>query len=308
MSRFIEIPENPVPQGASAVSFEASDGAKLRAALYPAASPRGTVIIEPGWAEFIEKYFEVADILRDRGFNAAMMDWRGQGLSDAPSTWSGYFDQLADDLRIFREGPVAAQFEGPYFLMTHSMGGMPALILLASGYDGFERAALSAPMTKLFDGAANAVFNTVASTACMLGASNTGVFRRLDDSKAFEGNVLTTDPVRHERFRLLQAKEPDIAIYAPTYGWVRDAIGASKRIRSAGFFDRLKTPVRIISASEEQVVVGDDHAAIAALSPHIEQVSVKGALHEIMMEKDEYQNAFWTYVDEFFAPVVANVS
>ena len=305
MSRFIEIDKNPVPQGATAISFKAPDGAKLRAALFPADGAKGTVIVEPGWAEFIEKYFEVADRLRAHGFNVAIMDWRGQGLSPPPPDWSGYFDLLADDLRAFREGPVAARFEGPYFLLTHSMGGLPALMLLASGYSGFERAALSAPMTRLFAGPANMVFGAVAGAACLAGASNAKVFRRLDDSKAFEGNVLTKDPVRHERFRLLQEAAPDIAIYAPSYGWVRAAVSASKKIHQPGFFDGLKTPVRILSASDEQVVDGTDHAAIAAMSANIECVSINGAFHEIMMEKDELQKPFWDSVEEFFAPALA---
>ena len=306
MMQFIEIEQNPAPRGAIVETFQAADGAKLRAAYYPADAPRGTIIVEPGWAEFIEKYFEVADDLRQRQFNVAMMDWRGQGRSDAPAQWAGYFDQLADDLRAFREGPVADRFAGPYFLLTHSMGGMPALLLLGGGYDGFERAALSAPMTRLFAGPTNAVFNAVASVACLAGAAKTEVFRRLDDSKSFEGNVLTTDPARHERFRLLQATAPEVAIYAPTYGWVRDAISASKRLHSAGFFDALTTPVRIISAEAEQVVDGGDHAAIAAMSERIEQVRVDGALHEIMMERDEYREPFWRYVDEFFAPAIGD--
>lgn len=304
MTHFIEIDQNPTPRDAIVETFQAADGAKLRAAFFPAGAPQGTIIIEPGWAEFIEKYFEVADDLRKRNFNVAMLDWRGQGLSEPPAQWAGYFDLLADDLRAFREGPVAKRFAGPYFLLTHSMGGLPALILLAGGYGGFERAALSAPMTRLFAGPTNAVFGAVASVACFAGAAKKDVFRRLDDSKAFEGNVLTKDPARHERFRLLQAAAPEAAIYAPTYGWVRDAVSATKRIHSAGFFDALATPVRIISAEDEKVVDGSDHAAIAAMHAHIEQVRVDGAFHEIMMERDEYRQPFWNFVDEFFAPAL----
>ena len=35
-----------------------------------------------GQTEFIEKYFEVIDDLRARGFSVVTMDWRGQGGSD----------------------------------------------------------------------------------------------------------------------------------------------------------------------------------------------------------------------------------
>ncbi len=304
MNRFIEIDENPVPRDASVVTFQAPDGARLRAGLFPAPGARGTVIVAPGWAEFTEKYFEVVDALRDRGLNVAIMDWRGQGLSTRPDKWAGYFETLASDLKAFRDGPVAARFGGPYLLLTHSMGGLPALLLLASGDEGFSRAVLTAPMTRLFNGAGNAVYGAVAATACMAGGENAKVFRRLDDSKAFEGNVLTKDPSRHERFRLLQEAEPDIALFAPTYGWVREAVRTSKRIHEAGFFDRLKTPVKVISAGDEQVIDGADHAAIAAMSEHIDHVTVDGAFHEIMMERDEYRKPFWNHVDAFFAPAL----
>src|SRR6516225_1698505 len=42
---------------------------------------RGTVCIQPGRTEFIEKYFEVVGELRRRGFAVAVLDWRGQGGS-----------------------------------------------------------------------------------------------------------------------------------------------------------------------------------------------------------------------------------
>ena len=47
-----------------------------------AARRKGTVCIFPGRTEFIEKYFEVVRDLRARGFAVAVLDWRGQGLSD----------------------------------------------------------------------------------------------------------------------------------------------------------------------------------------------------------------------------------
>ena len=301
MSRFIEIAENLTPQGAVVESFSVRGGAKLRTAFFPAETPRGTIIVAPGWAEFIEKYFEVAEDLRKRHLNVAMMDWRGQGLSDAPQQWSGYFDQLVEDLRTFRERPVAERFEGPYYLLTHSMGGLPALLLLASGYDGFLRAALSAPMTRLFPGATNAVFGAAAATACFVGGAKAKVFRRLDDSKSFEGNLLTKDPARHERFRLLQEAAPEIALYAPTYGWVRDAIAATKRIHQPGFFDGLKTPIKILSAGDEKIIDGGDHARIAAMSPSIDYEVIDGAFHEIMMESDVYRNVFLAHLDTFLS-------
>src|ERR1043165_5844405 len=44
----------------------------------PAIPFRGVCVLLNGQTEFIEKYFEVIDELRGRGFAVATMDWRGQ--------------------------------------------------------------------------------------------------------------------------------------------------------------------------------------------------------------------------------------
>src|SRR5271154_1787781 len=57
-------------------------GARLRAARFAAAGDqRGVCVLLNGQTEFIEKYFEVIDELRGRGFAVAALDWRGQGGS-----------------------------------------------------------------------------------------------------------------------------------------------------------------------------------------------------------------------------------
>lgn len=303
ISRFIEIDENPVPAGSEVSTIRAADGARLRIAFFPQAHAHGTVILAPGWAEYIEKYFETIDDLRARGFNVAIMDWRGQGLSERPSQWRGYFDLITDDLRSFRKGPAAERFEGPYFLLTHSMAGLPALKLLARGYTGFERAALCAPMTRLFPEWTHHMVRTAASAASRAGFSNQPVARpgpTTDDADAFDGNMFTTDKRRHDRFRLLREAAPETKLIAPTFGWVRDASRNSAAIHKPGFFDGLKTPTLIISAGAERRIDGADHMTIANRNELIQYTIIPDALHEIMMERDELRTAFWREVDAFF--------
>src|ERR1700742_224111 len=59
-------------------------GFRLRAARFsadPDRAARGVCVLLTGQTEFIEKYFEVIDELRGRGFAVAALDWRGQGGS-----------------------------------------------------------------------------------------------------------------------------------------------------------------------------------------------------------------------------------
>ena len=77
---------DPRQSGSRAVvtgMLKTPDGVSLRFARFaPPAGRRGTVCILPGRTEWIEKYFETVRDLRSRGFAVAILDWRGQGLSD----------------------------------------------------------------------------------------------------------------------------------------------------------------------------------------------------------------------------------
>ncbi|MHA7871340.1 MAG: alpha/beta fold hydrolase, partial [Hyphococcus sp.] len=299
---------NPVPSGGEIAAIETTDNAMLRTALFPAENARGTIVLLNGRCEFIEKYFEVVEDLRGRGLNVATMDWRGQGLSSRmlPVSEKGHildFGAYKADLRNFVDNIVAPRFGGPMILMTHSMGGLPALLLLADGYDRFARAVLCAPMTRLFPTVKMRVFaRTLAGLAHNLGWSRVGVLGVKEYSLEFEGNVLTSDPQRHERFRELQAAAPNACVFAPTYGWLNAAIKGMDEIHKPGRLSAIKTPVRIISAEHDKLVDSGDHRELAAAYDSIECVTIKGALHEIMMERDEIRREYWKAFDSFVEP------
>lgn len=264
-----------------------------------------------GRSEFIEKYFEVISELQTRGFSVAMMDWRGQGLSERllPVHEKGHitdFGAYRADLCSFTEDYAVKKFPGPYLLMTHSMGGVPALQLLADGYDRFNAAVLCAPMTQLFSSAVKrGIVKGIAELACRLGGARRSIPGVKEHSIDFDGNVLTSDKIRHNRFRELQAVAPNAIIREPTYGWMKAAVDAMEDLHKPGRFEALKTPVRIISAEDDQLVDSDDHATIAEQSRLIDRVVIDGALHEILMEQDTFRVAYWDAFDAFVEPLVA---
>lgn len=310
MNGFIDIADNPAPDGAAVEEITAADGTKLRAAFFPAPNARGTVVLVTGWSEFIEKYFETVRDLQARRLNVAMMDWRGQGLSDREGVraakWKGYFEILKQDLRDFTEQHVKPRFAGPYILMTHSMGGLPGLMLLADGYPGFSRAVLCAPMTRLFADAKNKVLAFAAASACSLGFAVTETARSRDHSELFEGNIFTSDKARHGRFRDLKLAEPKAASTTPTYGWVNAAMTESASLHAPGALHEITTPTLIISAGNEQQIDGADHQIIADASDMISLEIIPGALHEIMMERDAIRSLYFKTFDEFIAPVLSD--
>ena len=130
----VSIPEAPAPGGGAAEFLRGADGSRLRAAFFPVERARGTVVLSPGRTEPIEKYFEVVDDLRARGFAVLAHDWRGQGLSDRPlpdrlkGHARGWADYLGDHGRLL--DAYAERAPRPWIAVGHSLGG--CLILLAS--------------------------------------------------------------------------------------------------------------------------------------------------------------------------------
>ncbi|MEE2690530.1 MAG: alpha/beta hydrolase [Pseudomonadota bacterium] len=276
--------------------------------MFPTPGARGGVVLMAGRSEFIEKYFEVIADLHARGLSVATMDWRGQGLSERllPEREKGHildFGAFRSDLRLFTEEVAKKRFSGPLFLLTHSMGGVPALQLLADGYDAFAAAVLTAPMTQLFDDPVKRMgARLLANAACALGGTRQPVPNVKEHSLEFEGNILTSDPIRHARFRDLQAAAPNAILREPTYGWLRAAMAAIDDLHRPDRFATLKTPVRIISAEKDELVSSKDHRILAERSALIDNVTIKGALHEILMERDDLRAAYWRAFDEFILP------
>lgn len=308
---FIRIENNPLPEGAEAFDFRSSDGGLLRAALFTRPDARAGAVVLGGRAEFIEKYFETARELQARGFSVAALDWRGQGLSERllPDRSKGHildFATFRADLRKFTDDVVRKKFRGPLILVAHSMGGAPSLQMLADGYGAFAGAVLSAPMTRLFSAPVKrAAIGMLARAACFFGAAQRPIPSGKEHSMTFEGNALTSDPDRHARFRALQLAAPNAIIREPTYGWLKAANDALDDLHAPDRFSRLATPILIVSAGLEQIVDGSDHAWIAAQSPLIQQTVIEGALHEIMMERDELRAAYWRAFDAFVEPLIA---
>src|SRR5215208_2381262 len=149
----VSIPANPAPEDVVTGTLKTPDGVALRFARWaPPPGRKGTVCLFTGRAEFIEKYFETVRDLRTRGFAVAMIDWRGQGLSERmlSNPLRGYvrsFDDYGVDLATFIHEVVLPDCPPPVFALAHSMG---ASILLRAAYQGhswFDRMVLLAPMS-----------------------------------------------------------------------------------------------------------------------------------------------------------------
>lgn len=312
---FIKIDEAPVPAGASVFYYNTVDGAKLRMAYFPCPSsvekPRGTVVLLSGRCEFIEKYFEVVKDLHARGFAVASMDWRGQGLSSRmlPEQEKGHiktFGTYTADLKLFMQEFVMPRCPKPYIAMSHSMGGMPLMSLLAESYRGFKAAFMVAPMTRLFERPTKRLWvGWLAKLASHFGMSKKSIAGVREHSMKFKGNNLTSDQRRHRMFQALLEAAPNAAVHAPTYGWVNAASQITTRLARQGALSGVGVPVKIVTAGQDSTVDGTHGAILAAQYERISAVKIDGALHEILMEADIYRDQLLAEFDRFVDPLLS---
>jgi lysophospholipase len=114
----------------------------------------------------------------------------------------------------------------------------------------------------------------------------------------FKRNPVTHDKERHARGQGLYAEEPRLAIAGPTIGWVAAAADCCESFQQPSGFAHVKIPVLVFTAQEEQLVDNASHAAVGAMLPNFTQITIPGAKHEILMERDDIRAQFWSGFDE----------
>ena len=300
--RFVEVPGNPVPEGAEVTWFKGTAGRNLRACLIPArdqTARRGTAIVCPGRTEFIEKYFEVAEDLLARGFAVLILDWPGQGLSERllPDRGKGHIDRFETFMGALANGlkTLEDRLPRPYVSVSHSMGGAIAFAAVVEDLVRVDAAAFCAPMW----GIKQRVFGMRYLVWAMrvMGRANDYV-QQPGPPETFETNIVTHDRQRWEMNRALVDASPDLFLGPVTWGWLGASLQIFATFAKAAKIRRLDLPVLIATAEEEKLVENDAHARIAKLLPNAEHIHVPGAYHEILMETDERRNQFWQAFDE----------
>jgi lysophospholipase len=284
----------------------------LRFAYWKTTSPAklGTVCVFTGRNEFIEKYFEVIADLRRRGFAVATMDWRGQGGSGRAlrSRRKGYvkdFSEFDGDLRQFMREVVLPDCPAPYYAIAHSMGGN--ILLRAAGMRDcwFERMVLVAPMIRLASTGLPVGMPTLcrlARWAAFFGFGRMTPGMSIDDSSGpatFEGNVLTSDPVRFKRNEAVLEAEPALRLGPPTFAWLNAACRSMAMIDNERYPASVTVPLLIFGAGGDSVVSTAAIEEFAARLKTGSQIIIPKARHEILQERDELRRQFWAAFDAY---------
>ncbi len=300
------VPGHEVPPGAEGSVLETTDAVALRVARWPAsttATTRGTVLLFHGYTEFIEKYYEVIQELRARGFAVATFDWRGQGLSTRllSNPCKGHVEDyahfLADADRVYAE-VVLPDMPRPHLLLAHSMGGHLGLRFLQEFPDRFTHAVLSAPMLG-WDRIPAPLLRALATAHVAAGKGGAYTWLRGDPDPDSPVNDVTTDAARFARNQAFLNAVPELRLGGPTWRWLQQAATSITRILRRDRLARVKTPVLVASAEHDTIVSSARHQLLPARSPAFTVLPVAGAKHEILQETDAIRARFWDGFDRF---------
>lgn len=295
----------PAPEGGAGEWFHGADGARLRAALFPAkGTVRGSVVLSPGRTEPLDKYFEVIGELQARGFVVLAHDWRGQGLSARmlPDPLKGHAAGSGPFLSDYRR--LLDHFESrlpkPWVQVGHSMGGCLSLLVLAKGERRFSACALSAPMLGVVtSGYGYPLARALGWAWANLGQGKQYLFRHVIDPMAltFEGEKLAHDRARWDRWRSQLEACPKLGVGNLTWGWLDFAFSTTAWLRRSRAVEAIDIPVLIVAAGDDDRVLTSDTAKVARRLPDCRYVEVPAAWHEILMETDDIRAVWWREFD-----------
>lgn len=264
---------------------------------------RGTILFHPGRTEFIEKYIETIEDFLSRGFSVLFYDPRGQGLSsrvldDSLKCYIESFDIYCDDFEYIVE-TFKADLPKPHIVMGHSMGGLIGLQTILSGRLSPAACAFTAPMLELQDlDVGLAFFVKLMSWAGFAKSKLPFQAQRTGNPVPFRDNKLTSDSHRYQLWATYFENHKRLRLGPPTYGWIAEAIKAMKFVNDNA--QHLQIPGLIVASGADPIVTPASNADFAHAAG-IDFVNVAGALHEVLLERDEYRDQFWAAFDVFLS-------
>lgn len=231
-----------------------------------------------------------------------ILDWPGQGLSERllPNSRKGHIDNFQTFMNALARGldALGARLPQPFVSLSHSMGGAVSLAAILEKKVDVKAAAFCAPMWNIRTPIRGMRYLIWAMR--VMGRGKT--FAQKDGPPgSFERNIVTSDRKRWQIQEDLVRARPEIGLGPVTWGWLAAALDIANAFVKDERLKTLDIPVFIASAGKEKLVDNDRHAHIAALLPNVEHIMVDGAMHEILMEQDNYRDMFWAGFDRMLS-------
>ena len=182
------------------------------------------------------------------------------------------------------------------------MGGAITLDYLQRYESAFKKVVLSAPMIKIRKDEAQILGRTFFACYTPFGPSCNdyapGTGR--EEAREFEGNIITSSKGRYDLRTLFIDLYPKYRLRGPTVRWVFEAIKANRKMRKKSNLKKVSTPILIVQAEKDQVIVNEAHREICTELKDCSLMQITGSLHDIPMERDIYRSQFIVNLNRFF--------
>ncbi len=292
-------------------TFTNAKGAKIRYGhALPTGTPKGTMVIVPGFREPIEKYFETIRDMTDKGFAVWAMDWHGQGgseryLKDNLQKMHGEgYDEHIKTLDQFA-AKIVSQSPGPFILTAHSMGAHIGLRYLKEHAGVFDAALLTAPMLDINTGA---LPKPVARQMARFAKAGSYLEKYVplgedwaETREVFANNKKTSDPERFAVTAEIFNAKPGLQMGDATYGWVYHTFESIDILHKEDYLKSITTPILMQISGDDEIVDAKAARRAVGFLPHCTAVDMPAAKHEIWMERDVLRDEWMKHIDFFLA-------
>tara|TARA_Y100001960_G_scaffold120665_1_gene128997 strand:+ start:708 stop:1655 length:948 start_codon:yes stop_codon:yes gene_type:complete len=304
---YLELDNYKSPKGLNSIFIPMNDGKRIRLIYWKTNlknKSNGTILLQQGHNEFIEKYFETVQEFLDRSFNVVSFDWRGQGISDKMinNNHKQFIDDFNihhNDLEVILNSFIKKNFPGPLIGIGHSMGGCILLSFLKTHDDVFDRVILSAPMLGFRNEKLLMPFISLANILFPKKSYLIGSKPNMGKETLFEDNDLTTDEGRYLRTLKLVRKKPEIRLWGITNAWANAAKKEILLMRDKGWAEDIKYKILFLNSLNDRVVSPQHIINMSERLKNSKIINFSGTEHEIFMEKDKFRNEMWNEIDNF---------
>ncbi len=286
--------------------FTASDGLHIKYYSFLVPGAKRVLVIAPGQGEPSIKYAEFIYDLKDLGVDIFIIDHRSQGdsgriLTDIEKVHVNHFSDYTSDLAIFSSTVVHPESYEKSVLLGMSMGGAIVADFVRTHPTAYSSLVFLSPMFQVNSKNVSdelALKGLEAMEFEGFGTIYAPSQTAFDPHDPYPGNDVSSSTARfHIRRELLNLK-PEYGSGGGTVHWAIESIKKTIELQSAQKL--LQVPTLVFQASADSVVVPEAEANVCQNNSRFCQlISLKGAKHELLMERDLFRDPILKSIRRF---------
>ena len=301
-------------QHAKSDYFQGIDDKRVHTVSIATGNNKAVVIVQ-GRNESVLKYKEVAYDFYRQGFDVYLIDHRGQGFSErfGGDQYRGYVENFQDYAKDLNNYITSLKLDENYqqrYLISHSMGGTISALYLQQNKTPFQASVFISPMfsinlgplptflAKIITYSSAEVCSWFSNKACYVPGG------KAYKKRNFESNRITSSITRFYSSQQGFQEFPETQLGAPTMRWVATSLSAmDEAIDNA---HKIKTPILMIQAGADSIVTESGQSSFYEniTTCQLNQfLSIEGAKHEVLLEKDEVRLSALTHTFQFLTAI-----